>query len=244
MLIAFLDWFEEHKAGIIGTLALHTLVLFASTLFFLRSQPREHEISDMRMDVISDVEAEEIEQRIMEQESGIPERVQSLTSNLTAEVKPNFSQAKLAERVENELRSLEQQEFDRLAEERRARGEEEPEIPELDPSKWDHERYLTKPAEPVKVEGAALVEHDLAHRVRGDGKPGYLCKDQGRVGVRVEVDRSGRVRKAELDKASTTTTDECMLELALRSAKETSFNASSTAADPQRGLITFRFVKQ
>jgi len=180
MLTAFLDWFEEHKAGIIGTLALHTLLLFASTLFFLRSQPREHEISEMRIDVISDVEAEEIEQRIMEQEAGIPERVQSLTSNLTAEVKPNFSQAKLAERVENELRSLEQQEFDRLAEERRARGEE----------------------------------------------------------------RSGRVRKAELDKASTNTADECMLELALKSARETPFNASTSAADLQRGLITFRFVKQ
>ncbi len=244
MLTAFLDWFEEHKAGIIGTLALHTAVLFVSTLLFLRSEPREDEISDMRIDVIAEEEAEQIMQRIQDEADGVPEKVTSLTSNLTAEIKPSFSQAKLAARVEEELHALEQEERDRIEQERRDRGETDPVIPELDPSKWDHERYLNKPAEPVKVEGSALVEHDLRDRVRGEAKPGYMCKDQGRVGVRVEVDRDGRVRKAELDKASTSTTDECMLELALRSARETPFNASGSAPDPHRGLITFRFVQQ
>lgn len=244
MLNAFLDWFEEHKTGVIGTLTLHTAILFICSMLFLRSTPREDEISEIRIDVVTEEEAEAIEQEMMNQADGVPEKVTSLTSNLTAELKPSFSQAKLAERVEEELRTLEQTERDRIEQERRDRGEEDPVIPELDPSKWDKERYLTKPAEPVKVEGSALVEHNLNERVRGEAKPGYMCKDQGRVGVRVEVDRAGRVRKAELDKASTNTTDECMLELAMRSAKETPFSASSTAPDPQRGLITFRFVQQ
>ncbi|MBK9148337.1 MAG: hypothetical protein IPM12_11055 [Flavobacteriales bacterium] len=244
MLTAFLDWFEEHKAGVIGALALHTLFLFICTFIYMPSVPREDQISDMRIEMISDLEAEEIQQRIQDEDDGVPEKVTALTSNITAEVKPSFSQAKLAERVENDLRALEQAEFERLEEERKARGEEDVDIPELDPSKWDHERYLSKPAEPVKVEGAALVEHDLRDRVRGDAKPGYLCKEQGRVVVRVEVDRNGRVRKAELDKAGTNTTDECMLELALRSAKETPFSPSSSAPDPHRGIITFRFVQQ
>jgi len=244
MLTAFLDWFDEHKTGIIGTLTLHTAVLFVSTLLFMRSEPREDEISDMRIDVIAAEEADDIIQRIQNEADGVPEKVTGLTSNITAEIKPSFSQAKLAERVEQELRALEQEERDRIEQERRDRGETDPVIPELDPSKWDHERYLTKPAEPVKVEGSALVEHDLLDRVRGEAKPGYMCKDQGRVGVRVELDRSGRVRKAELDKASTNTTDECMIELALRSAKETPFSANSTAPNPQRGLVTFRFVQQ
>lgn len=244
MLSAFLDWFEEHKIGVIGTLALHTAILFVFSMLFLRTTPREDEISEIRVDVITEEEAEMIEQRILEESDGMPEKVTSLTSNLTAELKPSFSQAKLTERVEEELRALEQAERDRIEQERRDRGEEDPVIPELDPSKWDKERYLTKPAEPVKVEGSALVEHNLSERIRGEAKPGYMCKDHGRVGVRVEVDRSGRVRKAELDKSATNTTDECMLELAMRSAKETPFNASSTAPDPQRGLITFRFVQQ
>jgi len=244
MITALLDWFEEHKAGVIGALALHTLALFACTLIYMPSVPRDDQISDMRIDVISDMEAEEIEQRIQDQADGVPEKVTALTSNLTAEVKPTFSQAKLAERVENDVRALEQAEFERLAEERRARGEEDPEIPELDPSKWDHERYLTKPAEPVKVEGAALVEHNLRDRVRGEGKPGYLCKDHGRVVVRIEVDRNGRVRKAEYDAAQSSNVDECMLETAMRSAKETSFSPSSSAPDPHRGIVTFRFVQQ
>lgn len=244
MLSGFLDWFEEHKAGVIGTLALHTAVLFICSMIYLRSTPREEEVSDMRIEMVSDAEAEQLEQRIQDAADGVPEKVLNLTSNVTAELKPQFSQAKLTERVENDLRAMEQAEFDRLAEERRARGETEPEIPELDPSKWDHQRYLSKPAEPVKVEGAALVEHNLKDRVRVDGKPGYLCKDAGRVVVRVEVDRSGRVRKAEIDAAATTTQDECMLQQALQSARLTPFNASGTAPQPQVGVISFRFVKQ
>lgn len=244
MLTGFLDWFEEHKTGVIGTLALHTAVLFLCTMVYMRSSPREDEISDMRIEMVTDEEAEQMEQRIQDEADGVPEKVSSLTSNVTAEVKPSFSQQRLAERVENDLRALEQAEFERLAEERKARGETEPEIPELDPSKWDHQRYLSKPAEPVKVEGAALVEHNLSQRVRGEGKPGYLCKDQGRVVIRVEVDRNGRVRKAEYDPVQSQNVDDCMLEQALQSARETPFNASSAAPEPQRGLITFRFIPQ
>lgn len=243
MLSSFLDWFEEHKSGVIGTLALHTVVLFTCTMLYLRSTPREDEVSDMRMDVISEPEAEELMQRILDEANGAPEKVTNLTSNITAELKPTFSAQRLAERVEEELRDLEQSERERLEQEREARGENIA-IPELDPSKWDKERYMDKAVQPMRVEGATTVWHDLKERVRADGVPAYLCKDQGRVAIRVTVERDGSVRKAELDRSQSHNVDDCMLEQALTSAKRTRFNSSSSAPDPQSGTVFFLFMPQ
>lgn len=240
---AFLDWFEEHKVAVIGTLTVHTLGLFALTVLHMRTTPREDEISEIRMELISEEEALQMQEAIQQEALGIPREVKNITSNITADVKPTFSQAKLAEHVENDLRAFEQQEFERLAQERRERGEEV-EMPQLDPSKWNKELYMDKAAEPVKVEGATTVWHDLQGRVRENDVPGYLCRTQGRVAVRITVDRSGRVQKAEVDAARSANADECMIEHALRSSQRARFNALSSAPDPQKGTVFFLFMPQ
>lgn len=240
---AFLDWFEEHKVAVIGTLTVHTLGLFALTVLHMRTTPHEDEISEIRMELISEEEALQIQEAIQQEALGIPQEVKNLTSNITADVKPTFSQAKLAERVENDLRAFEQEEFDRLAQERRERGEEV-EMPQLDPSKWNKELYMDKAVEPVKIEGATTVWHDLQGRVRENDVPGYLCRTQGRVAVRITVDRSGRVQKAEVDPSRSANADECMIEHALRSSQRARFNALSSAPDPQKGTVFFVFMPQ
>ncbi|MBL0126350.1 MAG: hypothetical protein IPP83_02600 [Flavobacteriales bacterium] len=243
MISALLDWFEEHKVGIIGTLTLHSVILFALTFAQLRSTPTEDEISEMRIDVMNVEEADAMVERIINKETGVPEKVTNLSSNITAEIKPQFSQARLSEKVETELREMERAEFERLEQERKERGEEIT-IPELDPSKWNKEQYMDKAVAPARVEGATTVWYDLKDRVRGNGIPGYLCKDRGRVAIRVQVDRSGQVRKAELDAAQSFNVDDCMLEQAIRSAKSTPFNARSSAPDPQTGTVYFLFLPQ
>lgn len=243
MLSGFLDWFEEHKVGVIGTLTLHTAVLFVLTLFHLRSEPREDEVSDMRIEVISEPEAEQLMQQINQESGEAPRNVTNLTSNITAATRPSYNAQQLAERVEQELRDLEASERERLEQERTDRGEQVT-MPELDPSKWDKERYMDKAAQPVKVEGATTVWHDLKDRVRGQGIPAYLCKDQGRVAIRVWVERNGAVRKAELDRAQSVNVNDCMLDQALTSAKQTRFSTSTSAADPQTGTVYFLFMPQ
>lgn len=245
MVNSFLDWFERHKVGVIGTLILHTAFLFMLTVWSIRTTPREDQISDMRIEVVDDEMAQEILDRIERELAGIPEEVINTSSNITAEAtRPNFSPERLAERVENDLRSLEQAEYDRLAEERRARGEEIT-IPELDPSKWDKELYMDKAVEPVKVEGATTVWHDLKARAeRYIHAPAYVCRGSGLVVVSVTVDREGTVRKAEIDMSRTNTPDECMLDHALRSAQSARFAPLSSAPDKQNGAIYYRFLPQ
>jgi hypothetical protein len=243
MLNRLLDWFEQHKVGVIGTLALHTIGMFLFTVWNIRTTPTEDERSEMRIEVLSEPEMEELLQDMANEEQGIPQRVTNLTSNVTADVKPGFSQERLTERVENELRQMEQEEFERLAQDRRDRGEEV-EMPTLDPSKWNKELYMEKAAEPVKVEGATTVWHDLKDRVRANDVPGYLCKDQGRVAIAVQVDRRGVVMKAEIDARQTSQANECMLEHALNSTRRARFNASSSAPDVQKGTVYFLFLPQ
>jgi hypothetical protein len=208
----------------------------------LRETPTEEEISDMRIEVLS---TEELQQLMTEEPmvGGTPQEVTNLTSNITAALRPSFSQAKLQERVEQELRTMEQEEFDRLAKERTERGEDV-DMPQLDPSKWNKELYMDKAAEPVKVEGATTVWHDLKGRVRATDVPGYLCKEEGRVAVAVQVGRDGRVQKADIKPAETTTGNACMLEHALSSARRARFDANGQAPDLQKGTVYFLFLPQ
>lgn len=243
MWYALIDWFDRNKLGIIGTLAVHTLLLFVLTWWSIRTTPRDDERSEMRIEMVSEEEAEQMVQQMEAEAAGLPTPVTNLTSNITAQVRPTYSAQRLAERVENELRAMEQAEFDKLAQERRERGEEI-EMPQLDPSKWNKELYMDKAAEPVRVEGATTVWHDLQGRVRANDVPGYLCRGQGRVAVRVAVDRNGQVLRADLDPARSSQADDCMVENALRSARRARFNPSSSAQDPQNGTVFFLFLAQ
>jgi len=241
---SFLDWFEGHKYGIIGTLAIHSLLLFLFTMAQLQTKPQEELMGEMYVEVLPPEVAEEVIQRIEHPELAEQLQVTNATSNITAErVMSSFSQARLAERVENDLRAMEQAEFDRLAEERREQGREIV-IPELDPSKWNKEQYMKSAAEPVKVEGATTVWHDLKGRTRENDVPGYLCKELGRVAITVQVDQQGRVLKAELDPARSQGADECMLEHAMASAKRARFNTLGSAPNPQKGTLYFLFLAQ
>lgn len=245
MVNALLDWFERNKLGVIGTLVLHTAILFVLTILSIPTALREDQRNEMRMDVISSEEAEEMIERIEAGDEYVSQQVTNLSSNITAELsKPSFSSERLAQRVENDLRSMEQAEFERLAEERRERGEEI-EIPQLDPSKWDKELYMDKAVEPVKVEGATTVWHDLKDRAeRYIHAPAYVCRGIGLVVVQVEVDREGNVRKAAIDATRTNTPDECMLDHALLSAQRARFHPLSQAQDRQSGAIYYRFLPQ
>lgn len=247
MLTPFLDWFEEHKVGIIGTLTLHTVILFALTFAQLRTEPSADEVSDMQLDVAPELEVEEMIERIIQGESGVQQKVTNLSSNIAAEIRPAFSPQRLAESVESELRELERAEFDRLAQERIDRGEKPAEIPELDPSRWDKQLYMDQAAQPARVEGATTVWHDLKEPLRAERHihvPAYICKGYGQVVVNVSLGRDGKVRKAELDVARTTSNEDCMLESALRSARSAVFAANGTAPEPQQGSIYYRFMPQ
>jgi len=244
----FLDWFDRHKAGIIGSLMLHTTVLFYFAFQDLRSQPEARERSTLDVQMAPPIAEEEFDRMEQEALTGEPAEVRSLASNVTAAIgAPPLSaraQQRMAESIEQDLHAMEQAEFERLQAERAARGEDIT-MPQLDPSKWDPKNYQQQEAKPVRVEGVAMVEFDLKDRseVRIH-RPGFQCRGGGVVVVRVAVGADGAVQKAELDASASTTTEECVIEKAMSSAQGARFSRSSTAPDPQKGTIKYIFLSQ
>jgi len=244
----FLDWFERHKFGVVGTLMLHTFMLFAMAMSKL---PKENEAADQAEMVMELAAPEDLpSDPMLEPPLSEPVEVKNLTSNITAEVRPQVrmypgpqARAEMASEVEDELLAFEAEEFRKRDSARKAQGKEVV-MPELDPSKWDPKRYLPKKNEPARVEGLTTVTYDLVGRtdVYLD-VPAYLCMGQGVVVIRVAVGQNGSMRKAEIDEAHTRA-DDCMRENALSSAQRARFDASSSAADPQRGTMTYIFLAQ
>ncbi|MCB0763080.1 MAG: hypothetical protein KDB84_00125, partial [Flavobacteriales bacterium] len=195
-------------------------------------------------EVLTPEEIQRLDEQSGQEVNGPTTQVTNASSNVTARSGMHaYSPQRLAERVETDLREFERAEFDRLAQERRDRGEEVI-MPELDPSKWNKEQYMDKATEPVKVEGATTVWYDLEGRVRENDVPGYLCHREGRVAIAISVDAGGNVVRADLDEGRSANVDECMLEHALRSARRARFNASGSAPDPQKGTLFFLFLSQ
>lgn len=73
--------------------------------------------------------------------------------------------------------------------------------------------------------------------------PAYKCEGGGQVVVIIAVNQNGRVVSASVERA-TSTSDRCILDEAIASAKASRFSASATAPNPQHGTITYTFVPQ
>lgn len=250
MLDRFLYWFERHKFGVVGTLMLHTFMLFGMAMSKL---PNEEVVSTEPEMVMELAAPEDLPpDPMLQPPTSAPVEVKNLTSNTLGEVQPRnlypgrIAQERIAGAVEEDLKAFEAALFAQRDSIRKATGKEVV-MPQLDPSKWDKERYMPKKVEAVKVEGTTTVRYEFVGEQRADivlDVPAYLCKGQGTVVIRIRVSGEGNVDRAEIDDAATTTPDECMRENALRSAQQAVFTGSNTAPDDQRGTITYIFLAQ
>ncbi|MBK9195509.1 MAG: hypothetical protein IPO17_11090 [Flavobacteriales bacterium] len=246
MLERFDRWFEKHKYGIIGTVLLHSFVLLGFSLAELKSRGKEETTQEEYLEIVTpmtEAEIQAIAEQNLQQQTELGEVTNAVSNALADLGKPS---AATLERYEaksmEDLKAFEQQEFDRLAQERADRGEVIT-VPNLTPEKWDKRLYM-EPAKPIKLAGNVTVEHNLADRSAHIAVPAYMCKTGGIVLVDVEVDRNGIVQHAALNKGGSTTTDVCMTDLAEQAASKASFSTSTIADDPQRGWIKFVFVAQ
>ncbi|MCB0792034.1 MAG: hypothetical protein H6595_02390 [Flavobacteriales bacterium] len=248
MLERLLDRFERHKYGVIGTLAVHSAVLFTLAIVRFTTIPDEQDRSEMVIEMVPEDEADALIAPPPENVSvptGRP--VTNVINDQNAVAADRSLDARTSQRLDDqvmqELKDMEKNEFDRLEEERKASGEQI-DMPELDPSKWKKERYMAANDRPVKVEGPTTVSYDLPGRHhRSLYIPAYLCQGSGRVVVRIEVDRTGVIRDAQVDQRASTASA-CMMAFASEAASKALFDGSTAAPAAQNGTITFVFMPQ
>ncbi|MBL7965241.1 MAG: hypothetical protein JNM31_15505 [Flavobacteriales bacterium] len=251
MTLDLLSAFDRHKYGIIGTLMVHTLVLFGLAISEMRTEPDEDKRSELRIDIAPPMTEEEFQRLEQQLAADQPptewQRIQSAVNNPEDPATPRErldarTQERISEKVWNDLKEMEQAEFERLSAERKEAGEEV-EIPELDTAKWNKDRYLPKDLPPpAPVDGPVAVDHTLKPRQLYIRVPMYLCKGQGKVVLQVAVDAEGRVGQIKVD--ATTQADACMVDFAVERTGTARFSRASGQPDPHRGTVTFLFQAQ
>ncbi len=93
--------------------------------------------------------------------------------------------------------------------------------------------------------GPTRIYYDLAGRSHTYLPiPIYKCQGSGKVVLLIDVDQKGNVTNAAVIAGESTTSDECLTETAVTSARKSRFNASMDAPKSQRGTLTFIFVAQ
>ncbi len=73
--------------------------------------------------------------------------------------------------------------------------------------------------------------------------PVYTCNGFGKVVINIEVNNLGKVTKTGYNKASSTTKNECLIESAIKYAKEARFNTDAGTLS-QIGTVTYHFPGQ
>jgi hypothetical protein len=102
-----------------------------------------------------------------------------------------------------------------------------------------------KPEEKGTFRGPTRIFYDLAGRHHVYLPiPIYKCQGAGQITLAIEVDRQGRVLKAEPASSLSTTKDPCLTETAVEHALRSIFNADQSAPVKQGGFLTFVFVSQ
>jgi TonB family protein len=98
--------------------------------------------------------------------------------------------------------------------------------------------------------GSVMVDWSLSNRNPHQNNnwyvrnPGYTCGygSSGKVVVKIYVNQNGDVSNAEV--SSSSGANSCMLEQAVKYAKKSRFNYSSSAPKAQEGTIVYTFVSQ
>ncbi len=95
----------------------------------------------------------------------------------------------------------------------------------------------------VKQQGNVTVSYAFSNPVRHAQNlivPAYQCQGGGEVVVSAQLNQKGVIVKAEIQRGG----DKCMQETALKAAKASTFNVSSSAPELQNGTITYIFIPQ
>lgn len=237
-----------------------TLGLHAFVLILMSFQPVRQEVADkaeyVAVDFVDEANVDWVKEQTLE--SILQERLNERVANLAANEQSERSQSRvssssalndedMSKSVEAELRALEQEEFEKLAAEKKDFGLEgvpddgaEGTVQTL--TEWD-KRY----------DGQVTVSYDLSGRMhRNLPVPGYKCQVAGSVSISIKVAANGRVINAKV--ASVQLADaigvsgasmglnDCIARAALMSAKASQFEAIQGGV--VAGQLNYRFLAQ
>ncbi|MEG1371824.1 MAG: energy transducer TonB [Mucinivorans sp.] len=243
-------WIYRHRVGLLVTVVIYLsiIILFLSYRIIIAppaQQPIAMEFEDEKPpEPIPQVQQQEVEQIEMPVGQDMRNRVSDANSKLDASVRDSKSTNaseiyKEAERVKAQMSSGAEA-YNRAMHDLDNMGKKS----NKDLSSSDNSARQGDKRQTANYKGSVSVVWDLANRTDVHLHiPAYQCQYAGMVVVGITVNVNGRVIAATVDK-TTSSDDPCINEMAVKAAFASSFNASPSAPDRQRGTITYTFTAQ
>lgn len=245
--------YEGRVVGILGAVIIH---LSAAIIFM------SFKITSLKADrkEIFTIEFEEIRQ---EEETPIPvrlpaskierilqgdEELLNIARNLANRPAEEIDPGEYIDMVKNELIRDGKLGEDNYIDEQKKRDDNEGEE-NLEMEKTTENPDKSQPKESDKMaanyQGPTRIYYDLKGRTHTYLPiPIYKCQGSGKVVISINVNQKGLVEEAHIVAGAGTTTELCLLETALATARISRFNADINSPREQTGTITYLFVAQ
>lgn len=226
---------EEDKnmlTGILGTIVVHLMVLI---IFLIARIEKVHDVHQEPMVIEFDEELYKTLEQMMKENQPQDSKVEDLSNAEVKNIAVNTAN-RLEEKISTEkyIEELKQElDIDEINKQLDRSLENDPIVTEE-----------TKPEEEKNsYKGPTRIEYDLGGRGhRYIYRPIYKCQGSGKVIVAITVNPEGRVIDAKI--SSSNTSEICIHETALASAKQSLFAIDMSADPKQRGTISYEFVAQ
>lgn len=240
-----MGFFEENKALII------TVLLFAVLLLSMYNITLSDSNRKVRETLIELNELRPPQPQEQEEEQPREEPEQQQRPNLETHQAYNQNQEESQSTVQSRLDEI----FQKNAAEQEASDEEssdpaagEYQLEENNSEQRQQESEGDNTSEETSVKPGTLRNSSISFSLLGRSavdipNPIYTCESSGKVVVNITVNANGMVRSTSINKASSTTSNECLMEQAQEYAKNAVFS-NLPGRDSQPGTITYSFQGQ
>ncbi len=247
-----LEYIERHKIAILITAFIHMILLVWFNVQVIIHKPyKARERVVMQLDFSDDQKVptppEEPESNDNGQKTPLTNAVQNASQEKTSYTNENFSRSKAEQEVWEELKAMEQAEFNSLKkeedveEDNKENHQEEIKIDKNLVKEGAEQNNKAEYGMDIKATATYFLENRSPQR---KPTPSYKCTSEGVVTVKIKVNQKGIVVASSIDEEKTNTSNNCLRNEALKYAKRWKFTQNFNAPLRKEGWIRFSYVAQ
>lgn len=244
-----LELIYDHKYGVMGTIAFHlfiAIILLFSQIRTINSHNESEIILNLDKEIVIEKKIIPLEKEIKKKElSNAEKEVNKLLKSIAVneEIKSKNTKTKKLD-VDKYIKDLQKNLDAKNSNIYKKKKDKSFKKDSLKYTKEEAQRKLDS-IQTIFYSGPSSVSYKLKDRFKVFLPiPIFKCEKSGLVVVEIYVNRIGRVVRTRILENESKTSDDCLWNTAIDAAKRSRFNANPYSDNPQKGTITFNFVRQ
>jgi hypothetical protein len=248
--------YEGRLVGILGTVIIHLIAAIIFMSFQISSLNNEiKEVFQVEFAPEEAIKTENKEKLLTLPATTIEKILQgdqemlNIARNLANKGDPKINQADYIDKVKEELIKSGKLGKDNFIDEQKKavamQGDENIAAGEKDTSRLKMNSPDKSQEMAANYKGPTRISYNLAGRTHTYLPiPIYKCQGSGKVVMTMEVNQKGIVEKVQVLENESTTSDPCLVETAVTTARISRFNSDINSPKIQTGTLSYQFVAQ